>query len=212
MIKGIIFDFDGVIVDTEKKRFRDLRQILAKKNISLHQEAFPELIGRKTEVFIKEAFPNLPADIILKVADERREKNMINIKRNKLLPGIRNLLHHLKSRKYKLALATGTEKSLVKSVLETNKLMDYFDVQVTGEDFRSSKPNPECYKAALKKLRLSNKEVIIIEDSAAGVNAGKKLGITVFGIPTYLDKKELAGSDRIFKNHMEIMRFFIKQE
>jgi len=212
VIKGIIFDFDGVIVDTEKKRFRDLRQILAKKNISLHQEAFPELIGRKTEVFIKEAFPNLPADIILKVADERREKNMINIKRNKLLPGIRNLLHHLKSRKYKLALATGTEKSLVKSVLETNKLMDYFDVQVTGEDFRSSKPNPECYKAALKKLRLSNKEVIIIEDSAAGVNAGKKLGITVFGIPTYLDKKELAGSDRIFKNHMEIMRFFIKQE
>ncbi|MFH0870448.1 MAG: HAD family phosphatase [archaeon] len=212
MIKGVIFDFDGVIVDTEKKRFRDLRQILAKKNISLQQGTFHRLIGKKTEAFIKEIFPSLPADTISSMVDERRKMNMRNIKGNKLLPGIKNLLHHLKSKKYTLALVTGTKKDLVKTVLETNGLMDYFDLLVTGESFKSSKPDPECYMIALKRLRLPKEEVVIIEDSAAGVAAGKRLGITVFAIPTYLPKKDLVESDRIFENHAEIKKFFMKQE
>jgi HAD superfamily hydrolase (TIGR01509 family) len=206
MLKGIIFDFDGVIADTEKKKFEDIKKILSKNNLKIVQSDFPDFIGKKTDFYIKQKFPNLPKDKLNKILAERKKLQFKNLKKNKLLPGIILLLKYIKSEKYKIALVTGSKKRFVKKILIMYNILKYFDAIITGEDFKTSKPNPECYKKALKKTGLKPSEVIIIEDSPAGISAGKRINAKVFAVETYLDKTKFNMADKSFKNSFEILK------
>lgn len=96
----------------------------------------------------------------------------------------------------------------INKILDLNNLNE-FDIIVSGEEFNSSKPDPECYSITLKKLKLKPEEVIIVEDSPAGIQAAKSLGIKVFGLGTYFDKKTL-DVDPFFLDHTEILNYIKK--
>ena len=207
MLKGVIFDFDGVIVDTESKKFAEIRKILKAHGYSLRKKDFSKFIGKKTEFFIKENFPNIKKKVLRDTLNKRKKMQYANLKKNELIAGVRNLLDYLKSRKYKIAITTGSKKDFVKKILKFNGLQHYFDVIITGEDFTSSKPNPECYNITLRRMNSNARDIIVIEDSAAGIKSAKKTGATVFALSTYLRKKNLMGADKQFKTHLEILRY-----
>jgi beta-phosphoglucomutase len=207
MIKGIIFDFDGVIVETESKKFSDLKQILLEYDYVLSPESFYDMIGKKTKTFLLEKFPGLPSTLLDNILKQRKKRLYAESGTIKLVPGIKGLLRYLKKRDLKLAITTGSEKEFVDSLLRVNGLRDYFDMIITGEQFNSSKPDPECYAITLKKMALNPDDVIVIEDSLAGILAAKKMGCVVIGIETY-GKITSALSDYIFKNHSDILKFF----
>jgi HAD superfamily hydrolase (TIGR01509 family) len=207
MIKGIIFDFDGVIVDTESKKFKDIQRILDKYGYSIKKNIFPQFVGKKTHFFLNEKFPDIPQNALDKIMKERRSVQYKNIKENRIIAGLRDLLVFLKQKNLKIGIATGSERKFVKKILNANKISKYFDFLITGEDFRSSKPNPEVFLNAIQKTKLSKKEILIVEDSVAGIKAAKAINCKVFAITTYLKKPQLRGADKIFKNHFEILKY-----
>lgn len=207
MIKAIIFDMDGVIFDTEHKRFADIKRILKRHGVFLKKSSFSSMLGKKTEVFVKEVFPGATKSFCLQVAEERRELQHHSLKSGRLIKGVPELLRYIKLEGYKTAITTGSKKPIVKRLLQMYLLTRYFDLIVTGEDFKTSKPNPECYRVTLEKLGVKAREVIVIEDAINGVKAAKKLGCTVFGLRTYLSGKALSEADRSFATHKEILQF-----
>jgi HAD superfamily hydrolase (TIGR01509 family) len=208
MIKAVIFDLDGVIFDTEHKRFADLRRLLKRRGYVLGDSRFKELLGRKSEVFVKDAFPECKKSFCREIASQRRELQYHNLKGGRLIKGIPELLRHIKLEGYKTALTTGSKKFIVERLLDMYLLRLYFDVLITGEDYTSSKPDPECYRVTLKKLGVKPQEALVIEDAANGIKAAKKLGCKVFGLKTYLSEKEFKGADRVFSTPKEILKYF----
>jgi beta-phosphoglucomutase len=207
MSKAIIFDFDGVIADTEKERFDSLKLILKKYNYKLKNDNLKDLFGKKTDIFLKEKFPDMPSSIIKEIQSKRRKDQLSNIKRTKIIPGITQLITFL-SKKYTLAITTGSTKEVVDIVLKQNKLDEYFSIIVTGEQFSTSKPDPECYNLTLKKLKQKSSKTIIIEDSVAGITAGKQAECIVFAIKNEYNSEQILHADKIFNSNKELIEYF----
>ena len=170
MIKTVIFDFDGVIADTETERFADVQRLLRKHGYILEAASFPVFIGKKTGHFLRQKFPDMPAQLIQQIVDERRKQQHTY----RIINGLPELLQFLRSQRIQTAITTGSGMDVVRKSLAENKL--FFDFIVTGEMFRSSKPDPECYLLTLKKAASKPSETIIIEDSLAGIAGCRAAG------------------------------------
>ncbi len=210
MVIAVIFDFDGVLIDSERKKFRDLQIVLKPFNLNLKKHDFQKMLGKKTDSFLSERFPTLSKSKIKTIVKLRRQRQLSKIP--KLIPGTMKLIRFLKSKKVKTAITTGSSRALVKSILKKNSAGQLFDLIVSGDEFNKSKPSPECYKATLKKLKLSPGKVIVIEDSVAGIKAAKAAGCKVIGITTYLPKRKLysAKADFVFRSNSDILGYFKK--
>jgi beta-phosphoglucomutase len=210
MIKAVIFDLDGVIFDTEHKRFKDLKKVLKRQGLTLPDSKFHEMLGKKSELFIRDLYPQLSQKAWKAIAQERREIQYHNLKGGRLIKGAASLLRYLKVRFYKVAVTTGSRKFIVDQLLNMYVLRRYFDVIVTGEDYKTSKPNCECYKVTVKKLGVKPGEAIVIEDAVNGIKAAKKLGCRTYGLKTYFKGKELDIADKTFNTPTEIRRYLAK--
>jgi beta-phosphoglucomutase len=207
MIKAFIFDMDGVIFDTEHKRFKDLKKILKRHGRVLDDSRFTEILGRKSETFVKEVFPGCSKEQCAEIAQERRELQYHGIKMGRLIKGTPELLRYLKLEGYKVGLATGSKKFIVEKLLDMYLMRKYFDVLITGEDYRSSKPDPECYRVATRKLGVAPKEAVVVEDAVSGIKAAKKVGCKVFGLKTYFTGKEMDIADKAFDTPKDILKY-----
>ncbi len=211
-IKAAILDFDGVIVDSEKAKFESLKTLLKAKGIILKSKDFPDMVGKKTKLFLKEKFEKELSDKAIEAIEKkRRDYQMKHLKKYcKPIPGAKECIKFLKRNNLKLCLATGTKRMVVNKVIKMLGLKSYFDAFVTGEEFKSSKPNPGVYRIAIKKLKIPKKHIIVIEDSAAGVMSAKKAGLKCIAITTTQRKKQLKRADIIvssFKNMKKHLTF-----
>ncbi|VVB77548.1 Phosphoglycolate phosphatase [uncultured archaeon] len=206
MIKSFIFDFDGVIIDSETKKFNDLKNLLKEKGYALKDSSFIDMIGKKTGFFLKEQFKNISEKEIKEISQNRRNIQLTD-SNYKLISGIKELLEFIKSKKLKLAITSGTKKEIITKILEKNNLLDLFDLIIGGEDFNESKPSPEGFLVTLKKLALKPSEVIVVEDSVSGIISSKKAGCKVFAVKTYFEEKDLKEADKIFENHHYLLSY-----
>jgi len=212
MTKAVIFDFDGVLFDVEHKRFKDLKTVLKRYELELNDSTYSDMLGKKTIEFVRQNFPELDKKDVEKIAEERRDLQYNELEGNKLMEGAAELLEFLKSKDYRLVVVTGSQRFIVEELLEMHELSKFFEVVITGEDYRSSKPDPECYKMALEKLDLKAEEAVIIEDAAHGITAAKRLGCRVFGLKSSFKGDELKDADKVFNNLSEIKEFFEKEK
>lgn len=210
MKKAVIFDFDGVIVDSERAKFKILKKLLKKENVALKQKYFKHMVGMKTKPFLKTYFKNkLSNDQIDRIYRERTNYQLKNLKRySKPIKGIKSFIEFLLKNRVKIGLATGSKKEVVNKTLNKIGLKNKFSFKVTGEQFKTSKPNPEVYNKAIKKSKVSKKEIMAIEDSAAGIKSAKKAGLMCVGITTSQPKKELKKADIVVNSFDEIKRMF----
>jgi HAD superfamily hydrolase (TIGR01509 family) len=196
MMKAVLFDFDGVIVDSELLRYEVLNDILVEAGYKKISIPLSEFSGKKTEKILADCFPDMNKNIMQDIISRRRERQELP----KLMPKIKELLKYLKPR-CKLAIVTGSQESIVSTVIKHYSLPD-FDLLVTGDKYGKSKENPECYILALKELSIEPKDAIAIEDSQAGVDSAKY--IKVFGIETY---SKLERADMLFKDHASLLTY-----
>lgn len=186
MKKGIIFDMDGVIFDSENLIFKCWKKVAAEYGIKDIDTIFPKCLGTTktaTEKIVKDAYGK---DFEYEVFREKTsemfsayiEKNGVPKK-----PYIDELLMHLKSKNYKLAVASSTREVIVKKELKMAKLYEYFDVILGGDQIENSKPAPDIYLKACKMLMLNPMECFAVEDSYNGVRSANNAKIDVFMIP-----------------------------
>ena len=173
----VIFDFDGVIVDSEKEKFEVVRAILKKYHCSLTDADFNQFIGRKRSAFLKQKYPDIN---IPKVMQQIHGKD--NHLRFEPVSGIKELLSFLKQRGAKICVATGSERATVEMVLTRHRIVSYFDLLVTGTEIKESKPDPAAFHKAMSAFPPT--DVYIVEDSPAGIQAAKETEATVIGFGT----------------------------
>jgi beta-phosphoglucomutase len=209
MIKAVLFDFDGVLFDTEHKRFSDLKAVLKRYELELEDSTYESMLGIKTTEFARKLFPELDKETLTKIAEERRDLQYNELDGNRVIDGVRELLGFLKSKGLKLAVVTGSRRFIVEELLEMHELSSYFEIVITGEDFKSTKPDPECFRMAVESFGFKPEEAIVIDDAAAGVRAAKALGCKAFGLKTYLKGDELDKiADKVFSTLVEIKDYF----
>ncbi len=192
MKKYLLFDNDGILVDTEQYYFRASREILADEGLKLSHEMFREvsLIQGKG---VWSAFPD-------DLTDEK-EIDLLRSKRDKLyrsfletepitIPGVTEVVKEL-SKNFRMAIVTSALKGDFLTIHERTGLLPYFEFYLANGEYPRSKPNPDPYLTALKKIGAEPEEAAVIEDSLRGVQAGVAAQITTIAIPTEMTR----GSD-----------------
>lgn len=213
--KAILFDFDGLMFDTEKV-WKDYF-IKANKifNTNFTEEDRIQTIGRNEKEIrkkLKETNPSLDVDAY---RDWMRENVHFHQKNKKVAAkkGLFDLLKHIKQNDMLSAIVSGSEKIIIENMLNKRniKLSD-FKVMITGDMKITPKPNPDVYLLACKSLGVEPKEAIVLEDSYNGVKAGKNAGCFTIMIPDTMpvnyEMKQTA--DLILNDLTEVVDFLQK--
>ena len=183
--KAIIFDMDGVLVDSENAYLDLFRDFLAKHQKEIKEDILLKIVGADTRMtwnYMSMLWgPQDPPEYIRQLFHSEYPDEAVDY-RDYLFPGIPDLLDQLKAQGYTLALASSSKKKAIHRMLKENELECYFNIIVSGEDFKESKPNPEIYHDTRAKLQLAPEECLIVEDSSYGIQAGKAAGMEVVAI------------------------------
>lgn len=184
-IQGIIFDMDGVIIDSERISFKCFQEVFKEYNYEIDEKFYLKLIGRNyagiEDIMKKEYGDDFPFEAIYRkkadLAYEVTDRDGVIVK-----PGVHELMDYLKGNGYKIAVATSTRRERALQLLEEAKVKAKVDFVVCGDEVEHSKPNPEIFLKAAKGLGVEAEKCIVIEDSDAGItaaHAAKMIGIHV---------------------------------
>lgn len=193
MIKGVIFDMDGVIVNSEPLHEHCERQLLKEYGIKLTPDVIAQVKGMRDE----EAFQYYTSRFKLK---ERLEillqKKMLLFsklvkKKVRVYPGFKELAKECK-KKFKVGLVTSSPKQSVSTILKHFDIKYIFDAIVTAEDVNLAKPYPEPYLKIAEKLHIKANQCLVIEDTIHGITAAKTAGAKCIAITNTFTKKKLA--------------------
>ncbi len=187
MVQAIIFDMDGVIVDTEYVDFQFQQEFI--KSISkfpdqLTHEDFSSLVSKSyrnlTSSIKQLSQTELSLDQIASQLQSHAHEALQKVSYADLFrTDILKIIAYSKKHDIKLAVASSSRKDHILEVLEDCGIVDQFDHIVSGEDFEESKPHPAIYQFALERLQVSAGDAIAVEDSYYGIQAAKSAGIPV---------------------------------
>ena len=203
MLKGVLFDMDGVLVDTEKYIALASVQMFREKGLKVDISDFIPFTGMGEIRYLggvaeKYNFPLDPQEAKQRVYEIYGE---IVKGKLKLLPGVRSFIDTCRSKALKLAVATSADRiKLEINLTETGLSQGLFDALVTAEDVVHKKPAPDIYLKAAGKLNLPPASCLVVEDAPAGVEAGKKTGARVLGLLTSFTAEKMKNADWITLN------------
>jgi len=191
-IKAIFFDHDGTLVDSEPIHYQLWRDVLAAHGVALSESLYRDccagiptadnavdLVAR----FAINATPPALAD-----AKNLATRRFLAHQAFPLMPGVRDvvpLLHHAGLR---LAIVTGAGSDGVQTTLRQHSLSGFFETVVSGDDVENSKPAPDCYLLAARRLALLPSECIAIEDTEHGVNSAAAAGVACLAVPNEMSR------------------------
>jgi len=187
MIKGIIFDLDGVIVSTDAYHYRAWKSIADEEGIYFDEIINNRLRGvsrlQSLDYILEKASRRYTDSEKLALADKKNEiyvKSLKTLKQSDMLPTVFDTLKTLKQKGIKLAIGSSSKNT--KIILDYLKITDMFDVIVDGNQITHSKPNPEVFTKAREALKLPCNEVLVVEDAEAGIDAANAAKIQSCGI------------------------------
>lgn len=206
MVKGCIFDMDGVIVDTAKFHFKAWQRLSESLGIPFTHEQNEELKGVSRVDSLEKilSWGNL-------VLDNQKKLELMDLKNkwyldfveeitpSDMLPGTFEFLSACKENKVKIALGSSSKNAIL--ILDKLGIMDFFDVVIDGNKITLSKPNPEVFLRAAKELNLNATQCVVFEDAISGVEAAKAGGFYCVGIG---EKDVLTRADRVVASLSEI--------
>lgn len=185
--RAVIFDMDGVIVDSEYAYAQEERAFLDAFGIEVSDEEIAQTVGCSHETFnqtVAEWWERggygtfTPEEAIARFNEWG--KDYVYDYHAFMNPGVPETLDALRARGLRLALASSSPMDNIREVLQACGIEDSFEVIVSGEQFHESKPNPEIYLHTCEVLGLDPSACCCVEDSPYGIEAGKRAGLTVF--------------------------------
>lgn len=216
MIKAILMDFNGIIIDDEAIQMRAYQEILANEDIALTDEDYYSSLGMDDKTFVAAAYERVgkqpETNKVLEITQEKTRRWREVVADNvPLFEGVENFVRKM-SEEFALGIVSMAKRDEVLFILEKTGLTDCFTVIVSAEDVANPKPDPECYREGFRlidlariakgRLPMTHEECLVIEDSPPGANAGKAAGLPVLGVTNTVlaDELRAAGADWVTKN------------
>ena len=187
IIKGCIFDLDGVLVDTAKYHYQAWRKLAKQLNFEFTEEENESLKGvnrlDSLKLILGWAGVNVSESLFNELADKKNSWYVEMIEKlnpSDLLPGVLEFLNELKTAGYRIALGSASKNAHL--ILNKTQIVNYFDAIVDGSSVSESKPNPAVFLKAARLIGLNARDCIVLEDAVSGVEAAKNAGMKVIGI------------------------------
>ena len=212
MIKALIFDMDGLMIDSERVTFECYQERLKDMNLTMDEEFYKTLLGKPIKGIYQrfyEVYGNdFPIENVIQdvhqLMAERFETEGVPVKK-----GLVELLHYLKDNNYKTIVATSSNRDRVDKILAQDKITEFFDDSICGDEVTKGKPNPEVFLKSCQKLGVNVDEAIVLEDSEAGIQSSYDANIKVICIPDmkYPEKQYEEKTYKILKDITEVTAY-----
>jgi len=203
--KAIIFDLDGTLIDNEGVYDRAFCAVLKKRSISCEEVVHIPGIGvtENWQRMVKNiGIQERPEDL----ARETQEFYLEHLKEVKVRSGVREIMYYLKDRGIKKILATSNTGDVANIVVGTLGIGHHFDSKTFGDEVQRKKPAPDLFLRAIEKERLNPKQVIVVEDSASGVEAAREGGFTAVALKTdWFTRAQLHRANHTVDNFRQIL-------
>ncbi len=185
-IKALIFDFDGLILDTETAMFRSWEEIFVEYGITVSPVEWASLLGSSTDP--AEAYEIIESHIgesVYRAAirARRTQRELELLKSEEVMPGVLDLIAEAKDRNLRLGVASSSDRKWVLGHLTRLSLHTNFESIRCADDVLNTKPSPELYMAVLGDMGIQPHQAIAFEDSLHGVEAVKRAGIFCVAVP-----------------------------
>jgi HAD superfamily hydrolase (TIGR01509 family) len=174
MIRAFIFDFDGLILDTEYPRYMGWKHIYEIAGCNLTPDDYAQCVGRRDGHFDFRSDLDSKAQTSIdwmKADQIRQELRLSLLAQEQELPGVRSLIEESIRIGLKIGIASSSPREWVRGQLRRISMLDYFNCIVTADDVLKSKPDPACYRKALEDLEVLPDEAVAFEDSPVGCRA-----------------------------------------
>lgn len=186
MVKAVIFDLDGLLMDTEVITYQLYQDLLQRYGSSFTVEEYAQnYSGKSAVVNMGNVINNFRLPVSMQEGQDfisLKEKEYFQ-KGVALKPGAKELLDYLKRNKYKIALATSSTKERALSALEQHVIEGFFDEMVFGTEVKNGKPHPDIFIKACESVKVNPENCLVLEDSEAGIEAAFSAHIPVICIP-----------------------------
>lgn len=207
MLKAVIFDMDGVLIDSEPFHQVVNEKIFANLGINLSEDEYHSFIGTTHKDMwstIKKRY-NLPQSVP-ELVNMQVSGNINYIKNEKIEPikikGVAKLLSKIARENIKTGIASSSPTEVIELVINKFRLSDYFSAVVGGEEIKKGKPSPDIFLKAAKRLDVNPSDCIVIEDSRNGVLAAKAAGMKCVGFKNpNSGNQDLGKADLVIDNY-----------
>jgi HAD superfamily hydrolase (TIGR01549 family) len=208
---AIIFDMDGVLVNSEPVHDRAWRALFTELNLAHnHGIVFADYIGRSDRMLLRDLIERHKLTYSTDELIQRKLRHLLKMLRDHRIEfqDLNKILPVLASR-YKLAVATSAPHVAIDVVMEVTGFRHYFQTLVSRDDVAAGKPDPGVYLLAAKRLGVAAADCCAIEDSPAGIEAAKAAGMTCIALVTSLPVAKLGQADRVVRNHAELRELLL---
>ena len=186
MKKAVIFDMDGLMINSERVTFEGYQLVMRKLGLSISEDFYKQLLGKTLptayQIFYNEYGDDFPMEQVLNDVHQYMA-DLFDQEGVPLKKGLLELLIYLKENNYKTIVATSSTRKRVDHILGLADIIKYFDDSICGDEVTHGKPHPEVFLRACEKLGVNPSDAIVLEDSEAGIQAAYSGNIDVICIP-----------------------------
>jgi HAD superfamily hydrolase (TIGR01509 family) len=210
VIKAVLWDLDGVLVDTASFHFQAWRQLFAGEGKEIGEEEFRRTFGLRNDAILREILGGLPHQRVGELS--RRKEELFRAKIAGAvtpMPGVPALLKRLRQTGKKTAVVSSAPRQNVEALLRGLRIENAFDLIIAEEDTSRGKPDPQGYLLAAERLETAPEECAVIEDAPAGMAAAKRAGMRCIGLAAGHAPDALAEADLVVASleEEEVYRF-----
>lgn len=183
MLRGAIFDFDGVIVDSHPIHKRAWRKLLESAGRTVSEEELQFVLdGRRREDILQHFLGDLNPDLMIEYGHRKERFFLEEAADVQTIGGLRDFLEDLTDSQVALAIASSGSRNRVNFLLDRLDLKKHFGVVITGDEVERGKPDPGVFLRAAQDLQLDPAELLAFEDALSGVKAARSAGMMCVGI------------------------------
>jgi HAD superfamily hydrolase (TIGR01509 family) len=207
MIKGVLFDMDGVLVDSESYICKAAIMMFNELGISVLPKDFEPFVGMGENKYIGGVAEKYGISVDIERVKARTYDIYGRIVKGNLLPlpGAQNFIAKCRNKGLKLALATSADRVKMEvNLRETGLSADLFQSIITGLDVEKKKPSPDIYLKAAESLELDPKNCLVVEDAVSGIKAGKAAGCKCLAVRSSVEEVKLKEADWICESLLKV--------
>jgi beta-phosphoglucomutase len=199
---GVIFDMDGVLVDSYHAHFESWQRLYGELGIAYSEEQFAGDFGRTSRDILRRTMGDDLRDEQVVAWDGRKEAIYRELLRERFpaMDGAADLIQSLSADGFRLAIGSSGPPENVALAIEKLAVGAHFDATVTGADVTRGKPDPQVFLIAAERLQLPPAQCAVVEDAVHGITAAKRAGMAAIGLTGTLERHELSAADAVVDN------------